>query len=122
VLINPGVAVETKPVFQRLGLSPGERADGSAHPAVEPGMEREALWRALAKGRNDLEDAAAIEAPIIGDVLAVLAGARGFKLARMSGSGATCFGLFTTSRAAVKASRAIRAAHPGWWVKAAVLR
>ena len=63
VLINPGVAVETKPVFQRLGLSPGERADGSAHPAIEPGMEREALWRALARGRNDLEHAAAIEAP-----------------------------------------------------------
>ena len=77
VLINPGVAVETKPVFQRLGLSPGERADGSAHPAIEPDMEREALWRALARGRNDLEHAAAIEAPVIGDVLAVLGGAKG---------------------------------------------
>ncbi len=122
VLINPGVAVETRPVFQRLGLSPGERADGSAHPVVEPGMEREALWRALARGRNDLEHAAAIEAPVIVDVLAVLGGARGSKLARMSGSGATCFGLFTTPRAAARATRAIRAAHPGWWVKSAVLR
>ncbi len=66
-------------------------------------MEREALWRALARGRNDLEHAAAIEAPVIGDVLAVLGGAKGSRLARMSGSGATCFGLFTTPRAAVKA-------------------
>ncbi len=122
LLINPGVAVETRPVFARLGLSPGERFGGSAHPAVEPGLEREALWRALVRGRNDLEHAAAIEAPVIGDVLAVLGGARGLKLARMSGSGATCFGLFTTPRAAVKASRAIKAAHPDWWVKAAVLR
>jgi len=122
VLINPGVAVETRPVFQRLGLAPGERADGAAHPAIAAGMEREALWRALAKGRNDLEHAAAIEAPIIGDLLAVLGGAKGSRLARMSGSGATCFGLFATPRAAVKASRAIRAAHPAWWVKAAMLR
>jgi len=55
-------------------------------------------------------------------VLAVLGGAKGSRLARMSGSGATCFGLFTTPRAAVKASRAIKAAHPGWWIKSAVLR
>ena len=122
VLINPGVAVETKPVFARLGLAPGERADDAAHPAIASGSDRETLWRALAKGRNDLEHAAAIEAPIIGHVLATLSGARGLKLARMSGSGATCFGLFATPRAAVKAARAIRAAHPEWWIKPAMLR
>lgn len=122
VLINPGVAVETRRVFQKLGLAPGERSNGAAHPLIEGGINLEELWRRLAKGRNDLEHAACIEAPIIGDVLAVLGGARGCKLARMSGSGATCFGLFTTRRAAVRAAAAIRLAHPEWWVKSAFLR
>ncbi len=122
VLVNPGVAVETRPVFQRLGLAPGERFGVDPHPVIEIGADRETLWRRLAKGRNDLEHAACIEAPIVVDVLAVLGAAKGCKLARMSGSGATCFGLFTTRRAASRAAAAIRAAHPGWWVKAALLR
>lgn len=122
VLVNPGVAVATRPVFQRLGLAPGARLVGDAHPAIAPGVDRETLWRLLSKGRNDLEHAACIEAPIIVDVLAVLGAAKGCRLARMSGSGATCFGLFTTRLAASRAAAAIRAAHPAWWVKAALLR
>lgn len=122
VLINPGVAVETRPVFARLGLQPGERCGGGAHPDVRSGLSTEDLWATLARGRNDLEDAACLQAPVIVDVLAVLRAARGCKLARMSGSGATCFALFATPRAAARAARAIHAQHPEWWVKTAALR
>jgi len=122
VLVNPGVGVATRPVFQRLGLQPGERAGVSPHPAVPPCSNRDDLWRLLGKCRNDLEPAALAEAPIIRDVLALLGAARGCKLARMSGSGATCFGLFGSPPAAARAATAIRAAHPRWWVKAAMLR
>jgi len=76
----------------------------------------------LGKCRNDLESAALAEAPIIRDVLALIGAARGCKLARMSGSGATCFGLFSSPRAAARAATAIRAAHLHWWVKTAMLR
>ncbi len=122
VLVNPRVAVATGPVFQRLGLQPGERAGAAPHPAVAESADREALWRLLGKCRNDLEPAALAEAPVIRDVLALLGAARGCKLARMSGSGATCFGLFTSPRAAARAATTIHAAHPQWWVKAAILR
>lgn len=122
VLINPGVPVETRPVFARLGLQPGERLGGAAHPEIVCGASAEALWTTLAKGRNDLEDAACLQAPVIVDVLAVLRAARGCKLARMSGSGATCFALFAAPGAAARAACAIRAQHPEWWVKTAALR
>ncbi len=122
VLINPGVPVETRPVFARLGLRTGEAVYNPAHPEIESGLLPVELLAALARGRNDLEDAACLQAPVIVDVLAVLRAARGCKLARMSGSGATCFGLFSTPRAAARAARAIRMQHPEWWVKSAALR
>lgn len=122
VLINPGVPVETRPVFAALGLQPGVRREGAAHPEIAENASADDLLSALAKGRNDLEDAACLQAPIIVDALALLRAARGCKLARMSGSGATCFALFATPHAAVRAARAIRAQHPEWWVKTAALR
>ena len=122
VLINPGVPVETRAIFARLGLQPGQRRDGAAHPLVHAGMSAEDFWSALAKGRNDLEDAACLQAPVIVDVLAVLRAARGCKLARMSGSGSTCFALFSSRRAASRARAVIKAQHAEWWVKTAMLR
>jgi len=122
VLVNPRVAVETRAVFQRLGLKPGENLGYGPHPAIAPGMDFESLLRALKKGRNDMEDAACVLAPIIGHVLAVLGGARGCRLARMSGSGATCFALFESCRQAGAAAKAIAQGHPDWWVKASLLR
>lgn len=122
VLINPGVPVETRAVFARLGLQAGEKVQNGAHPAMTAGMSAEQLSAALAKGRNDLEDAACLLAPVVVDVLAVLSAAKGCRLARMSGSGATCFGLFSSRRAASHAAAVIKARHPDWWVKAAVLR
>jgi 4-diphosphocytidyl-2-C-methyl-D-erythritol kinase len=122
VLVNPRVPVETRAVFQKLGLRPGESLGYGPHPAITSGMDFESLLRALKKGRNDMEDAACVLAPVIGHVLAVLSGARGCRLARMSGSGATCFALFETCRQAGHAARAITQGHPEWWVKATLLR
>ncbi|HUO53464.1 MAG TPA: 4-(cytidine 5'-diphospho)-2-C-methyl-D-erythritol kinase [Rhodoblastus sp.] len=122
VLVNPRVPVETKAVFQKLGLKPGESFGYGPHPVVASNMDFEALIRALKKGRNDMEDAACVLAPVIGHVLAVLSGARGCRLARMSGSGATCFALFETCRQAGAAAKAIARGHPEWWGKATLLR
>lgn len=122
VIVNPGAPVETRAVFARLGLAPGESADARPHPAIPTQAGGDALLAALRKGRNDMEDAACVDAPVIVDALAVLSAARGCRLARMSGSGATCFALFSTRHAASRAAAVIRKQHPGWWVKAAVLR
>lgn len=122
VLINPRVPVETRAVFQKLGLRPGESLGYGPHPAIASGMDFESLLRALKKGRNDMEDAACVLAPVVGHVLAVLSGARGCRLARMSGSGATCFALFESCRQAGAAAKAISRGHPDWWVKATLLR
>ena len=121
-LINPGAPVATAPVFAALGLQPGASRGGGAHMEIGAEPSAAELLAALAKCRNDLEDAACLQAPVIVDALAILRAARGCRLARMSGSGATCFALFATRRDAVRAARVIRAQHPGWWVKTALLR
>jgi 4-diphosphocytidyl-2-C-methyl-D-erythritol kinase len=117
VLVNPGVAVPTKDVFAILGLKPGARLPRAERARPLP-RERGALIEMLAAGRNDLEPAAIKLQPVIGRVLAALRGEPGCELSRMSGSGATCFGLFASSRAAVAAAQKLEAAHPHWWVKA----
>lgn len=122
VLVNPRTPTPTADVFRRLKLSPGETLPGLRRLKIEPGLSQEAFWSALAKARNDLEDAAAIGAPVIVDVLAVLRAAKGCRLVRMSGSGATCFGLFVSRARASRAAAIIAAEHPNWWVKAAMLR
>jgi 4-diphosphocytidyl-2-C-methyl-D-erythritol kinase len=122
VLVNPRIAVETKQVFARLGLKPGEELGLGAHPAVSDGMSFDALLPLLKKGRNDMEDAAQVIAPVINHVIAVLSAARGCKLARMSGSGATCFAIFDTRRAALIAAQVMKRDHPAWWVAPTLLR
>ena len=122
LLVNPGVKVDTKDVFGRMGLQKGQSRDDPGHPRIEPGISADSLLHALRRSRNDMEDAAGVIAPVISDVLAVIAAARGCRLARMSGSGATCFGLFDSCHAASRAARVIRRDHPGWWVKSTVLR
>ncbi len=122
VLVNPRVAVETRAVFAKLGLKPGDSYGFGKHPAVESGMGADALFGALKKGRNDLEDPAGVIAREIVAVLAVLGAARGAKLARMSGSGATCFALFADRHQAARAARVIRRDHPNWWARATLLR
>ncbi len=121
VLVNPGVPVPTAPVFKALGLAVGQSLDGAAHPEITERLGGQALAAAIAPARNDLEAPALTVAPVIGAVLAALR-ARGSRLARMSGSGATVFALFDDRRGAVRAAAALRAAHPDWWVAPTYLR
>ena len=118
VMVNPGVPVPTKDVFARLGLAPGDqRGDPSAINPVEL-QDRNALIAYLGSQSNDLEAPAVALQPVIAEVLAVLARQDGCLLARMSGSGATCFGIFATPEAAGAARGSVRAAQPSWWVEA----
>ena len=71
--------------------------------------------------RNDLLQPASRLAPVIGEALAALAAEPGALLARMSGSGATCFGLFDAAHAAKVAAARLTSAHPGWWIAPAAL-
>jgi 4-diphosphocytidyl-2-C-methyl-D-erythritol kinase len=122
VLVNPGFGVETRAVFSRLGLEPGESMDAPTDPPIPRSADRGTLLSILRTARNDLEDAACSIAPVIVDVIAILRAAKGSRLARMSGSGATCFALFEDCRQAARAARVIRSGHPGWWIKPTVLR
>jgi 4-diphosphocytidyl-2-C-methyl-D-erythritol kinase len=117
VLVNPRVAVSTVDVFRALGLKPGDIFDRTPHPDLDGDV-----FDLLIRTRNDLEQPALAVAPIIGDVLDALRDHDGLRLARMSGSGATCFGIFENRHAAVKAARALRLMHPQWWVCPTILR
>ena len=121
VLLNPGVGLETRRVFAEMGYAPGDVSPFGPHPDI--GLETYASLSAKLKlARNDMEDAASVLAPIIGYALSVLGAAPGAALARMSGSGATCFALFADCRAAARTAKAIRRHHPEWWAKATLLR
>jgi 4-diphosphocytidyl-2-C-methyl-D-erythritol kinase len=115
LLVNPGCSLATAAVFA-----------GLRHPD-NPGLpELPGQWRGLAHlvdylaaCRNDLAAPAIAAAPAIQEVLAALAAEPRCLLARMSGSGATCFGLFATAEDAARASAGVARSHPAWWVAAA---
>jgi 4-diphosphocytidyl-2-C-methyl-D-erythritol kinase len=113
VLVNPGVALPTVQVFKAREGGFGEIARFEAAPRDAHG-----LARLLADRRNDLDAAAQRIVPQIGEVLAALAASPGCLLARMSGSGATCFGLYVDRSAAERAAAwiAARAGTARWWV------
>jgi 4-diphosphocytidyl-2-C-methyl-D-erythritol kinase len=113
VLVNPGVAVPTREVFAALNLKPGSMQAGEAGSPSSPSE----LLELIASGRNDLELPAIELQPVIAKVLSVLRGLPGATLARMSGSGATCFALFKTGAAATAAARTLRVGYPDWWVR-----
>lgn len=116
VLVNPRVGVETAPVFKALGLAPGTVL---ASPATAPST---ITLETIVAGRNDLEAPALRVAPVIADVLTNLRTLPAARLARMSGSGATCFALFDTCHAAAHAARTLRAKKPDWWITPTMLR
>jgi 4-diphosphocytidyl-2-C-methyl-D-erythritol kinase len=120
VLVNPRVAVPTKDVFTalRAHLDARQDAENGADFESAKRLRAKALIDALVSERNDLEAPAIAIAPAIAEVLADLRAIRSCRLARMSGSGATCFGLFATAPAAAAAARMLRAKHPNWWVRA----
>lgn len=117
VLVNPGVAVPTPAVFAALG----QRENPPMPQALPLWPDADALAQWLREMRNDLELPAVALYPVITQALAALAQARGCLLARMSGSGASCFGLFADQLEARAAQTAISAAQPGWWVESAAL-
>ncbi len=121
VLVNPGRPLSTPSVFEKRREMTG---DGFSAPAGFDYAPRDAaeLAAVLAKRRNDLEDAAVALIPAVGEVLAALNETAGVLLARMSGSGATCFGLMATAEAAATAALALAGGHPDWWIKAASLK
>ncbi|MDR7037907.1 4-diphosphocytidyl-2-C-methyl-D-erythritol kinase [Methylobacterium sp. BE186] len=122
VLINPGVPVPTAPVFKALGLAPGDTLAGADHPEVAQGLGPNGLLSLIGPARNDLEAPALTLAPVIGEALASLRAQGGCRLARMSGSGATVFGIFAHRSQAALGARAIARAMPGWWVEPTLLR
>ena len=126
VMVNPRVPVATKDVFKALGLRSGELLVGVSDvlraPAwPEPGASLEDWVEALAAGSNDLEAPATRIQPVIGEVIAALNATNGAWLARMSGSGATCFAIYENTAEAQRAAQKIRLDHPGWWVHAGTL-
>jgi len=116
VLVNPGVPAPTKAVFYRRSgpFSPPSRLDPAAIANLGDAVD---LARLLAPLGNDLTEAATELVPAIGDVLAALVESEDCLLAHLSGSGATCFGLYRNEGAAARAARAIAAARPEWWVQ-----
>jgi 4-diphosphocytidyl-2-C-methyl-D-erythritol kinase len=117
LIVHPGVAMPTPPVFAALGLRHGERCPAQPVAAAVPG-ERDALLGWLAAERNDLEAPAISIAPTIAEVLRMIAALPGCRLARMSGSGSACFGLFDDEPAATAAAGRLAKAQPEWWVQA----
>jgi 4-diphosphocytidyl-2-C-methyl-D-erythritol kinase len=126
VLVNPRVPVATRDVFGALGLRYGELLVGAtdvirAAAWPEEGGSVEEWVEALAAGANDLETAATRIQPVIGRVISALSATNGAWLARMSGSGATCFAIFENTAEAQRAAQKIQVDHPQWWVHAGVL-
>ncbi len=110
LLVNPGVKLSTQSVFEkrRGGFSPAHPFDRTPATAAD-------LARLLKDRANDLTESAVRMCPVIKDVLAGLEKIPGCHLARMSGSGATCFGLFDDLEAAAAAASAVR--EKDWWVR-----
>jgi 4-diphosphocytidyl-2-C-methyl-D-erythritol kinase len=116
VLANPGLSLATPAVFKARTGGFSEPARFDAAPA-----DAAALTRLVETRRNDLTAPALALAPGISQVLGALEAEPGALVARMSGSGATCFALFADGSAAQAAAQRLSAIHPGWWVAAGKL-
>ncbi len=117
VLANPGVPCPTGPVFRAYDAAGGGAGFAETDLPAFDGAGALIGWLAAAT-RNDLEAPATGLVPEIGACLGALDRLRGAQLARMSGSGATCFALFGEEAAAERAAAQLVAAQPGWWVRA----
>ncbi len=116
VLANPGVSVSTADVFRRLQAGPVE---GPERLPLLPGVEtldRLVIW--LEENGNDLEAPAKAIEPVIKTVINELQETDGCRLARMSGSGATCFALYDNPFDSSEAAAALKKKHNSWWVTA----
>jgi 4-diphosphocytidyl-2-C-methyl-D-erythritol kinase len=120
VLVNPRVAVPTRDVFAKLA-APRHEGVGSRDASADVPTDRPGYLSYIERGSNDLESPAIALQPVIADGLGALRALPGCRLARMSGSGATCFGLFDSKGAATAAAAELRRQHPEWWVRATTL-
>ena len=114
LLVNPGVPVPTREVFAALETRSGVEMT-LPHGRFQDTAD---LLRFLDSTRNDLEAPARKLQPVIGEVLAAIAALPGALLSRMSGSGATCFGIFADQDCCERAAQTLKAAVPGWWAAA----
>lgn len=121
VLVNPGVGVETVAVFRALGLKAGEVAAEARRINLAAPASASELLGHLTATTNDLASPAQRIAPVIGEVLERLAALPGCRLARMSGSGATCYALFDDCMASAAAAKALQRERPDWWIKPTLL-
>ena len=118
VMVNPCVPVATRDVFKALGLRNGELLVGATDVLLqdrswpEEGASLEDWVEALAASSNDLEAPAMRIQPVIGEVISALSATNGAWLARMSGSGATCFAIYENTADAQRAAEQIRARSP----------
>ena len=122
LLVNPLIPLPTVDVFRRRAAGPDAARFGNSGRWSGTLAADDDLFRRLADCRNDLTDAAIAIVPAIADVLEAIGGQAGCRLARLSGSGATCFGLFSDATAARMAAAAILNSRPGWWAVATRLR
>jgi 4-diphosphocytidyl-2-C-methyl-D-erythritol kinase len=118
LLVNPRVHAPTPKVFAAFDLTSKSNAGRSSQSCPAPGFETTPLLDFGSFGCNDLETAAIQVAPIIAAVLNRLSQIREARATGMSGSGATCFALFSDRRSAATARRIVAAEHPEWWVEA----
>jgi 4-diphosphocytidyl-2-C-methyl-D-erythritol kinase len=113
LLLRPDVALATKDVFAALKAQPLGETTRRPFPSLPTGEQE--VMTFIMSGLNDLERPAVAIAPAVASALALLREQPSCLLARMSGSGSACFGLFTTDQAAAQARAAIAAARAGWW-------
>jgi 4-diphosphocytidyl-2-C-methyl-D-erythritol kinase len=119
-LVNPGLPLPTAKVYRALAAGPV--AVGGERPAVSATLaDVSSLVGFMAAHGNDLERPATALLPAIADIKAALAAQPGCRIATMSGSGPTCFGLFVDDASAARATATLAAMHPRWWVVATQL-
>lgn len=123
VLVNPLLKLSTADVFRALNAAPFKGGEGGdeAEPLSTAWKNAEHAATILREGSNDLEAPSIALEPTVADVLEAVRQLHGCLLARLSGSGPTCFGLFGSSDAATSAARALGASHPEWWIRATAL-
>jgi 4-diphosphocytidyl-2-C-methyl-D-erythritol kinase len=109
------VALATRDVFGNFATQKGGRG------LVDVPAEFDALIEFLGQHKNDLTDAAVACVPAIGEVLDRLRASPGNRLVRMSGSGPTCFALFSSSDEAAAAAKRLHSEHENWWVCATTI-
>ncbi|HSS63148.1 MAG TPA: 4-(cytidine 5'-diphospho)-2-C-methyl-D-erythritol kinase [Gammaproteobacteria bacterium] len=118
LLVNPGVSLDTRAVFDAFDAADEghpPRDSGPRPPLPSAGLSAEALAGALAGTANDLTAAAVGLRPEIGAVVDAVEELEGCRFARMTGSGATCFGLFDNPESAAARAETLAAGEPHWW-------